>query len=218
MNGKLFIVEGSTKSGKNTLCEQLAQKGFVVIRGIPSQNPLENSDLEPEAKAIIGDTVFNFKYDLTLPGQLRDQIIDKFTYAADIQHVAARLMREQGKTIILNRSAISLTALMKLTSKFIEPQDPEAALSLSTKSEGFVDTLLPKIDGIILMTRPFTGMVGKEREGMSGLEEKEAQLICAIARSLSQERNIPLLELDANNQSPEQEMALAQEFISKSSI
>lgn len=200
MAGKLFVVEGATGSGKNTLCNLLQFDGWAVLRGTPSQNFEENHDLLPEAQELIGNTVFNFKEALTFSQEARDEIFRKFIEAASIQHLEAVRLKQEGQTVFLNRSVISIDALLGLAS-FITTEPIERELT-----DSFI-SLVDDIDGIILMQRPNVGIV-KEREGMSGLEDKESQLIGALARRIAKVRGLPLLAIDANKMSPEQELKM----------
>lgn len=216
MQGRLFIVEGATGSGKNTLCDRLQSEGFVVLRGTPSQNSEENQSLFPKAQEIIRDTVFNFKQALAFPKAEWNEILRKFTEEASIQHFEAVRLKKEGQTVFLNRSAISIVALIKLTNSIAEPIERESTnYSVSAMDEivesfagkrgvrGFID----EIDGIILMQTPYVGVM-KEREGMFGLEDKESQFIADLARRIAQEKELPLLAIDANKKSPEQELEL----------
>lgn len=206
MKGRLFVVEGATASGKNTLLDKLSNEGFTVMRGIPSQNPAENVSLMPAAKEVIGNTEFNLRATLAKPPVERDQIIRRFIKASMIQHGEAFKLRSDGETVFLNRSAISLIAIIGIP---LAISDPARHEELKRWTEQMLiyprvleSELLNHIDGIVLMKTSSVG--GKEREGMSGVQEIESATICKEIERLTA---YPVVELNATVQSVEEEFS-----------
>ena len=205
MNGKLFVVEGATASGKNTLLRKLSAQGFTVMRGIPSQNPAENTSLLPSSQDIIGETVFNLRETLSKPPEERVAIIKKFIEATKLQQAEAIRRKNEGETVFLNRSAISLVALLRIPLAIAKPEEREELERFTNQL--LIDPiqlrsdLLHELDGIVLMQSASIG--GKEREGMAGIQNIEAT---SIAEQLKGIDSIPIVELNANVMSPEEEL------------
>jgi|SRR3989344_7070845 len=214
MAGKLIIVEGASASGKSTLLAQLAKEG-IVIRGVGSQNPEENKNLIQESRRILGDTILNFKEALAKSPDERDNVFLRFTQIAKVQLEEAIRLKNEGNTVFLNRSAISVATFLRIPLEIAEPaKKAETSTWLNRVIKVNNETqamLVREADGIVLLTSASVG--GKEREGVRGLQELESSIINELSERISQETGIPFLKLDANITSVEEEVTLVKEFI-----
>lgn len=209
MQGRLFVVEGASASGKDTLLKGLANEGYVVVRGVGSQNPEDNYSLTPKSKEILGDTVLNFREVLKKPPEERDDIFKRFIRIAAVQQEEAIRLKSLGQTVFLNRSAISLVSIIRLPLELADPAKREAWRKWTYDMLDVPITLeyelLRELDGLVLMQEASVG--GKEREGLSGIAEMESVFISEEVRRKHRFERLPLVELNANLMSPEEEVS-----------
>lgn len=211
MKGKLFIVEGASASGKSTLLGRISGEGFRVMRGLASQNPAENSSLTQISQEVIGDAVFNLREALRMQPAERDNLIKRFIEVARIQQEEALRLKSQGESVVLNRSAFSLISILQIP---LVISDPSMRDYLSKWTDAMLDEpiklraeLLAETDGIVFMKNASVG--GKEREGMVGVQEIESS---KIAEQIG-EVTVPVLQLDANIMSVNEELVRVKSFL-----
>ena len=213
MAGKLIIVEGATGSGKSTLLAEFSKRDAAVVRGIASQNPQENGTLVPAARDVLGGLSLNFTKILAMPKNVREDILARCIDVARIQHQEALKLKPEGH-VFLNRSAISLIALLRMAEEVGIRNNDHDLINSSRNTENKVRQMMDgmnfmsEVDGIVLLEKPYIAPVSKEREGMRGLEAVESHHIGMLARDISWIGNIPSLEINANEMSIEKEVDL----------
>lgn len=220
---KLIIVEGPIASGKSALLRSLTRSSrYAVLRGMPSQNPADNDSLVLAAqKKLQGVRTLNFLEAAVLPEAERTDIIDRVIDCVRLQfEEAKKLKATSGQHVLLDRSAMSLTALMSLA-KFVAGEQQNSSLKRWAETaiqkvvrELMGNSVMTAIDGIILMEQPVTKIAIRERQGMRGLAEHEGRFIRTTVRSASEVFGIPILSINPNDISIPEEVAQARAFIS----
>ncbi|MEX2028304.1 MAG: hypothetical protein WD988_02280 [Candidatus Curtissbacteria bacterium] len=205
MKGKLFLVEGGSGSGKNRLLDELAKEGGVVIRGIVSQNPAENEELTLAARGYLGDGIFNFRDLGARSNDERFGVLVRGHAIAVHQFNRARKIKEEGKTVFMNRSLLSFKAINSLAEEITGEDFLHESLFM-----GPYELLKQEVDGIILMETP--AVEGLEREGMRGSADRESELIRREVMEFCGETGIKFITLDANSLRVEQEVENVRKF------
>lgn len=214
----LYIVEGPSGSGKDAILQEMAKMGAHILRGMSSQHPEDNLTLTPEAQQLLGNRILNFKTDIALPKEERTLVMETVFSISRLQQLEALRLLQLGRMVFLNRSAISLAALMEVAGKVSAMQGfLDRAAWFDQRSKLAEDLLLTdrfyqNISGIIFLNKPYLDTINT-RAGMSGLEELEAKHQANILTRLSRSHGVPTLIIDPNQQSIEQEIELVSNFI-----
>lgn len=200
IKGKLYAVEGGSGSGKNTLLEALAEKGYKIIRGIPSQNPPENSLLNQESQEILDGARINIH---TMKADPLD-IFNRYIKIMESQQKEAVDLKKKGMKVFLNRSVISFFAHYSLVggAKLNE--------ELRKLTEKIYNDFLREINGIIVMEKPIKGVA---KEGIAGLQNEESEFINKTVEELNKDKNILYLILNANTMLVSDEVSRIEKFI-----
>lgn len=220
MAGKLIVVEGASGSGKSMLLSELA-KNSTVMRGIASQDSLENRNLEPKARSIIGLMPLDFKSTLEMRSNVRKDLLQRAVEVARIQYKKAVDLKNDGRDVFLNRSFVSLLALLRIAQQIGELRMDDDIVNSSLGFTSRINRLMREVrfesetDGFILMEHPYRGPV-REREGMVSFEQTESRLIGLLVRNFSQDSGIPLLTLDANTMPLPSEIELVRQKFGQS--
>lgn len=205
--GKLFIVEGSTGSGKDTLLKELHKSGFEIMRGSPSQYSKENKSLTAESKKVIQKTKFDFREMITMSPKNLESLLGKYISGARHQHEEALAIKETD-TIFTNRSFISVAAHLRMLLNLRDPGSEELIEQLLKDVASEIKEFLPNVDGIIHMTTP---MLGVKVSTVEGHELEESEEISNLINELEVDEGF-ILRLNAKEQSIEEEVKQVMEF------
>ena len=107
----LYILEGPSGSGKDSILKEMSAQGIIVLRGLASHNPKDNLTLVPEARQLVGSELLSFKEDISLPQTELTSRMGTVFEIARLQHNEALKLLSEGNLVLLNRSALSLAAL-----------------------------------------------------------------------------------------------------------
>lgn len=213
---KLFIVEGASTSGKSALLEVLRERGFQVLRGFPSQHQEENLVLAPKAQQVLSDAETQFKEAMRLPLLQRVDLIRRCALATRLQTLEAARLKQSGHVVFLNRSSFSFMSLMELAA---EKSTFRVLIPWFHSMVGLTAEMMlagAEVDGLILMKRPYQRLSpSKQHSGVNGLEQRESALINSHVRSFAVRRKIPLLEIDPNITSLEEEIPQVETFVAR---
>lgn len=204
MGEKLFIVEGASGSGKSSLCSYLSkERGYKVIRGMPSQYPKENLDLTHRAREILGTANLNFKEALKLPFDMGTDLVERSSKVATLQFKEAKRAMNQGDTVLLKRSMFSLMGHVRLAYLISHAQSDEHLAKWSKqKGEDLYNEAhrigLMGVNGIIFLESTF--WANRKQSGISGFEAMESILIDRIINEVTHGNGfkIPLLQMNPN--------------------
>lgn len=198
--GKLYAVEGGSGSGKNTLLDNLAAKGYKIIRGIPSQNPPENKLLNERSQKILDDVKINI---YTMRESSQD-VFERYIKIMESQQEEAIDLKDKGFTVFFNRSIISFFAHYSLV----------GGADLSEKLRNLIEKIhndfTDQINGIIVMEKPIKGV---SKKGIAGLQNEESEFINKVVKELNKEKKIPRLKLNANIMSINDEISRIEQFL-----
>lgn len=213
--GRLFIIEGPTGSGKSELAKVLAEQGYKTLRGMPSQDPYQNLELVPDAVSMMRGVPVNFQEILTSHPAVQTLTLERFIKCSTLQFQEALKLKAAGHTTFLERSTISLAALMYLGQRISRYKGlPDQAARLGQEGDKIVKLMdFSGADGIILMTQPIAQ--ASTRAGMAGLEEEEAISIREVTTAVHMHWDLPILLLDASHTSVPEEVIQIRNFIEK---
>lgn len=211
--GRLFIVEGGSGTGKDTLLRSLAEIG-TVVRGVASQNPGDNLSLVEESREVLGDLKLDFSAIMTGDPHVRDDAFSRFIEISRIQLYEALILRDLGNDVYMNRSPISTEGYIELARRIIATRNLDDANKwaerMGKKNSTLLDVLLSSVDGVVILDKMYS--VGGEREGVRAVQDTEVRLISELAKGACFEREVPFLVLDTNSLSVEEEATKVQEF------
>ena len=216
MQERLYIVEGPSKSGKSTLLSELEKdENIKVIRGMPSQHPKENKFLVKKAYELIKGNRLNFRACLDLPPEEGMDLMTRCIRISKLQFSEAMRQTQGGYTIFLNRSIISLIALNRLASDIAIKRKNEKLASWSFRSSenAMCASQLAGVRGIIFITEPYNPALKDIKDGMSGLELSETNFLSQVIDELRRPSKIPLLNLNPNKMTIQEETQSVQHFI-----
>lgn len=209
--GKLFVIEGASGSGKDTLLGRLStNKSIVSIRGVASQNPVENIKLTSRSQKVYANRPINLELMLYSPALTRQDVLDRYITIAGIQLNEAVHHKQSGKTVIMNRSIISALIHLEIAIEKEPLTDEEKWLGkIKTQADAICESFIKEVNGIILMEEPIKGI---EKKGIAGLQHLESEKINSKTSVVHEKNNVPLLKLNANRMSVEEETKLVKEF------
>ncbi len=211
MNNRIFIVEGATSSGKDTLLSALEREGNLVARGIPSQYPLENFRLTTKGRQIMGETELSFKKMIVVSAQELKTLVDKYYTTTIEQHNFVVKTDFEKKIIFMNRSFISMKAhLQMLVNLRSSEQDVVILLEQYLFKIGKqIDKFFNHVNGIILMGAPILGVKISTLKGYETLESEE---IKKIVNEMVKKANLRFLTIDANKMTVHEELKKVKKF------
>src|SRR3989344_1035652 len=223
---RLVVIEGPAKSGKAALLTRLRNDGFIGLRGMPSRHPRENRFLARAAQELLEGVPLNFREVMGKSEEERNSIVDYFTQVIIIQQKRALKYMQDGRTVFLNRSGISLAALIDLEysialgmentqlaewAKMAGLRVREAVFGKPLSGD---KTFLDIVNGLVLLKKPIPGEITSRQEAEEP-ELQESHCISSLAAEIVREKRIPLLELDANQFRSDEELVTIESFLNK---
>lgn len=212
MIGRIFVVEGASGSGKDTLLERLTlNKDFMIMRGVASQNPAKNIKLTPKGQEIYAGRPISLELMLYSSTPTRQDVLNRYIKIAGIQLDEAICLKHSGKSVIMNRSIISAITHLEIIIEKKPFEEKEWLDGIVAQSQSIYEKFIKEVNGIILMEEPIKGV---EKVGIAGLQNLESEKINSKVSIVYKMHNVPLLRLNANRITIDEEEKLAGELLS----